>query len=108
MEVKQKIHGVNRVGLSGAFGPSVCFMNQQTWVTALLCGLCVSPQRPFESLCAAALALRVHRAQDKNRREQNSARGKPFRRFKKWLEEQPPYDIVIDGANVTRLKVMTD
>jgi hypothetical protein len=83
-------------------------MNQQTWVTALLCGLCVSPQRPFESLCAAALALRVHRAQDKNRREQNSARGKPFRRFKKWLEEQPPYDIVIDGANVTRLKVMTD
>lgn len=26
--------------------------------------------------------------------------GKPFRRFKKWLEEQPPYDIVIDGANV--------
>jgi len=75
---------------------------------ALLCGLCVSPQRPFESLCAAALALRVHRAQDKNRREQNSARGKPFRRFKKWLEEQPPYDIVIDGANVTRLKVMTD
>ena len=33
MEVKQKIHGVNRVGLSGAFGPSVCFMNQQTWVT---------------------------------------------------------------------------
>ena len=50
----------------------------------------------------------MHRAQDKNRREQNSARGKPFRRFKKWLEEQPPYDIVIDGANVTRLKVMTD
>eukprot|EP00438_Fugacium_kawagutii_P033206 Skav219820 [mRNA] locus=scaffold147:418227:422451:+ [translate_table: standard] len=30
--------------------------------------------------------------------------GKPFRRFKKWLEDQPPYDIVIDGANVTRLK----
>lgn len=26
--------------------------------------------------------------------------GKPFRCFKKWLEEQPPYDIVIDGANV--------
>ncbi|CAK9098842.1 DNA polymerase iota (Rad30 homolog B) [Durusdinium trenchii] len=26
--------------------------------------------------------------------------GKPFRRFKKWLEEQPPFDIVIDGANV--------
>ena len=31
------------------------------------------------------------------------SRGKPFRCFKKWLEEQPPYDIVIDGANVTRL-----
>mmetsp|Transcript_28462 Transcript_28462/g.65987 ORF Transcript_28462/g.65987 Transcript_28462/m.65987 type:complete len:557 (+) Transcript_28462:36-1706(+) len=26
--------------------------------------------------------------------------GKRFRRFKKWLEEQPPFDIVIDGANV--------
>ncbi|CAE7615182.1 PRORP1 [Symbiodinium necroappetens] len=26
--------------------------------------------------------------------------GKRFKRFKKWLEEQPPFDIVIDGANV--------
>ena len=43
---------------------------------------------------------------NKKRREQNSVRGKPFRHFKRWLEEQPPYDIVIDGANVTRLKVM--
>ena len=29
-----------------------------------------------------------------------TSRGKRFKRFKKWLEEQPPFDIVIDGANV--------
>eukprot|EP00930_Biecheleria_cincta_P071911 TRINITY_DN59367_c0_g1_i1.p1 TRINITY_DN59367_c0_g1~~TRINITY_DN59367_c0_g1_i1.p1 ORF type:complete len:561 (+),score=116.62 TRINITY_DN59367_c0_g1_i1:70-1752(+) len=32
--------------------------------------------------------------------DDTGGRSKPFRRFRRWLEERPPFDMVVDGANV--------
>eukprot|EP00931_Biecheleriopsis_adriatica_P077146 TRINITY_DN50766_c0_g1_i1.p1 TRINITY_DN50766_c0_g1~~TRINITY_DN50766_c0_g1_i1.p1 ORF type:complete len:556 (-),score=105.11 TRINITY_DN50766_c0_g1_i1:51-1718(-) len=42
----------------------------------------------------AALERMVTRLAD------DTGRSKPFKRFRKWLEERPPFDTVVDGANV--------